>query len=159
MTVFLLCLLAESSFTRMPPHLIHDQDDIASRKMELCKTKPSCKKSCGEGPNDGAPQPPPCSCDFRCMVYGDCCPDFELECPEEVLVLSNSYFSRLLKSQVGCVDDDSGEKFAVVTGCPRRMSTPLAGIDDNYSDDSLRSFSDISAPDDVSTKSNMKEAF
>ena len=38
-------------------------------------TPGSCKDMCGLSPDEGD-----CGCDFHCMTWGDCCPDFPLYC-------------------------------------------------------------------------------
>lgn len=42
----------------------------------------SCKDLCGRSLEEGD-----CGCDFHCLIWGDCCPDFGLYCGDLTLLL------------------------------------------------------------------------
>ncbi len=44
----------------------------------------SCKKKCGINNLDSETD---CSCDFDCLRLGNCCDDFETECPLEMSII------------------------------------------------------------------------
>ncbi|KAK6991324.1 Aquaporin-7, partial [Biomphalaria glabrata] len=58
----------------------------------------SCRNSCGKW------RVLPCSCDSKCLVYGNCCEDFELEC-SDIVQESKTKFTSLVHSSVKCMDD------------------------------------------------------
>ncbi|KAK6991381.1 smg-9 nonsense mediated mRNA decay factor [Biomphalaria glabrata] len=67
--------------------------------------KDSCQNICGKW------QVIPCSCDPRCLVFGNCCEDFEVEC-SGMAEESKSKYAGLLHSEVKCIDN-----IFVITSC------------------------------------------
>nr|KAI8754983.1 hypothetical protein BgiMline_013449 [Biomphalaria glabrata] len=67
--------------------------------------KDSCQDICGKW------QISPCSCDPTCLVFGNCCEDFENEC-SGMAEESKSKYAGLLHSEVKCVNT-----FYVITSC------------------------------------------
>ena len=78
--------------TTTPETVINFCDDdlpVNGISLEGC---PSCQGRCGEVGTVSLAKVL-CSCDRACLVYLDCCPDFELLCPQQYtqgLILSNS---------------------------------------------------------------------
>ncbi|KAK6991332.1 Aquaporin-7 [Biomphalaria glabrata] len=73
-------------------------------KYELQKDE-SCRDICGKW------QESPCSCDPKCLVFGNCCEDFEVEC-SGMAEESKSKYAGLLNSEVKCINN----KF-LITSC------------------------------------------
>ncbi|KAI8773664.1 hypothetical protein BgiBS90_026082 [Biomphalaria glabrata] len=67
--------------------------------------KDSCQDICGKW------QALPCSCDPQCLVFGNCCEDFEVEC-SGMAEESKSKYAGFLHSEVKCIYD----KF-LITSC------------------------------------------
>ncbi|KAI8773625.1 hypothetical protein BgiBS90_026043 [Biomphalaria glabrata] len=73
-------------------------------KYELQKEE-SCQNICGKW------QDLPCSCDPKCLVFGNCCEDFDVEC-SGMAEESKSKYAGLLHSEVKCINS-----IFVITSC------------------------------------------
>ncbi|KAI8773621.1 hypothetical protein BgiBS90_026039 [Biomphalaria glabrata] len=67
--------------------------------------KDSCQNICGKW------QALPCSCDPKCLVFSNCCEDFEVEC-SGMAEESKSNYAGLLNSEVKCINS-----IFVITSC------------------------------------------
>ncbi|KAI8773624.1 hypothetical protein BgiBS90_026042 [Biomphalaria glabrata] len=67
--------------------------------------KDSCRDICGKW------QALPCSCDPKCLVFGNCCEDFDVEC-SGIAKESQSKYAGLLHSEVKCINS-----IFVITSC------------------------------------------
>ena len=77
----------------------------------------SCWESCGEIFQD-------CACDTKCLVYRNCCEDFELECHDNdtsQAITGIHQQMMAVEGNVQCLDD-----FLVISKCPEE---PLQGAD------------------------------
>ncbi|KAK6991327.1 Aquaporin-7 [Biomphalaria glabrata] len=67
--------------------------------------KDSCQDICGEW------RELPCSCDPKCLVFSNCCEDFEVEC-SGIVEESKSNYAGLEHSEVKCINN-----IFVITSC------------------------------------------
>ena len=94
-----------------------DDTPIDGISLESC---PSCQGRCGEVGTVSKAKVL-CSCDQTCLVYLDCCPDFELLCPEQYtqgLIVSNSMSGSW---DTVCltlnINDGSEDKYLFISEC------------------------------------------
>ncbi|KAK0065735.1 hypothetical protein Bpfe_004532 [Biomphalaria pfeifferi] len=73
---------------------VHNDSKIKSLTF-YAHQKDSCFYLCNEW------RPVPCSCDVRCLVIGNCCEDFRIECPETFLK-GQTRFSRFVNAEIVC---------------------------------------------------------
>ena len=67
----------------------------------------------------------PCSCDFRCAVYDDCCQDFHKSCSQESDRFYKSNLKRLVGSRFKCFPAQMLPPGLAVSSCPKvRVKRP-----------------------------------
>ncbi|KAK6174859.1 hypothetical protein SNE40_013426 [Patella caerulea] len=74
----------------------------------------SCNQQCG------VYRPLPCSCDQFCLIYKNCCPDYEMVCAREAEII-REYYSDLLEVDITCLESptlDTDLGLQVISGCP-----------------------------------------
>ncbi|KAK6174875.1 hypothetical protein SNE40_013440 [Patella caerulea] len=86
--------------------------------------KASCRQKCGMY------RSLPCSCDQFCLIYKNCCPDYEMVCVQDAEIL-REYYSDLLDVDITCLESptmDTHLGLQVISGCPVQVSGESKGL-------------------------------
>ena len=119
----------------------YDLGDNDSKSCEnhvtgYCAQYSSCANKCGQTvKHREIVAPNTCSCDYLCLLYKDCCLDFETQCPSEYDKINQSPLKRLVNIKAkckgsymalsSCVDSNFKTSSERVTNCTTSKN-PLA---------------------------------
>ena len=118
---------------RLPPYFCQSGANLAEISLDDCG---SCYGRC-EGLNTMNRHEGLCSCDSACVVYNDCCWDFQQECPElhdRAAAIGNT-FDITPNSICFALDDQAGRRdVLLINSCGRTIydHPAVTGIPDLY---------------------------